>query len=50
MEELERSLGDIEIVKGVVRIVSSHGLKSLSFLRNLQVIVPAKEEMLIQGR
>ena len=40
MEELERSLGDIEIVKGVVKIVNSHGLKSLSFLRNLKLIVP----------
>ena len=40
MQELESSLGDIQIVKGVVSVQRSEGVTSLSFLRNLRIIAP----------
>ena len=50
MEELARSLGDIQMVKGAVQITRSEGINSLSFLRNLIVIAPSSDQMLINNR
>ena len=46
MQELERSLGEIQIVYGIVSIVRSEGITSLSFLRSLYDIVPNNRSLL----
>ncbi len=46
MEELERSLNDIETVRGAVGIVGSKHITSLHFLRNLSLIAPLNDSLI----